>query len=438
MTRRMGGFLVERAHASRAVGVAWLALAACGERSVETRGTSDRTPWVEDSASPSASGSLPPPLPASVPLTSAAAPPLSKEQLAAALRDEATPISREVFESALLAVAHCESMTDTAFDPRCTAATELRAILSRKKAPGWRDEEVAGRYLRHPSAAVRQESASIVARRVFGPEASPGAGESAEARAFIAAVRSESEPRVLARMLRAADDGAHRSPALRELARLALDHAAGPVRQAAIDVVSRPKVLADVPASYARLVAMSKEDPEDAIRAHACKKLGETGEAAAVEHFREMLASPAVEPFVRGACFDGLVRTWVGTPQPERPSRSGYELTMKLVRVTPRGKDVVPASGLIALSYAAPVFRSEAWQIAVKDFFVADDVRSSIEDVMLDPAVDSYTREVCVSVLGHWDAHARLAELAAKLEAMPDADSKAVAKKALEASKKKD
>lgn len=426
----MGGFFARRGPGFHAAGVLWLSLVACGDRSVETHQTSDRTPWLDESAAPSASAA-PPALPASAPLASAVAPPLSKEQLDAALLDQKAPLTSEVFESALLGVADCE-LTDSVLEPKCTAMVQLMAVVWRRQAPGWRQEEVAARHLRHPSAVVRQEAATVLAHLVFGETASPSAADSAEARAFLVAVRSESEPRVLARMLQRAVDGAHRSPVLRELARLALDHRDDTVRRAAIDVLTRPKVIAEMPGAYERVVAMVTGEPDEFVRSHACIKLGETGESTAVDHLASRLATASLRPFERGSCFDGLVRTWAGSPHPDPPSRAGYEATMKLLRATPREMESVPSTGIVALSYVGPAFRSEAWQAGVKDFFVFGDVRNAVEEVLLDPAVGRTARGMCIFVLESWDEHARLAELAAKLGAMSDADSKLLAVKALQ------
>lgn len=408
-------------------GAALAILTSCGDGAKESALDGVRTPWVENEpASARAQAAPKPQLPPMTTLATSASAPMSKHALAAVVSNRSAPVSKEALESALLAVGECVPGW-TLFASDCRAVDDLASLLERTSGARWRPSEIGSWHLRHPAELVRYHAAQIVAREVFGAGSTRGL-ESEEARAYASALRSETSPKVASSMIRLAASAGHRSPVLRELFRAALENDDSLVRMAAVEALASPKVYAELADGRELLLGIMTKDPSWPVRGTACAALGGADDPSLLEPILIMMQAAETPTATRGACFEGIVRTWTSSPAPARPSREGYELTLKILRETPRDEDRPHNRGIIPMSSARNA----------GGFVVLADLRAALETIVLDPEAGELARDACIFTLGQWEERELLSGLAKKLAAMPDATSKRLVADATKAAAAKD
>jgi hypothetical protein len=282
---------------------------------------------------------------------------------------------------------------------------------------------------------VRERAASVVGSAAFGSFEPKGLG-SPEGKAYVAALRSETDPAVLRTFLSMSGEAAAMSETVRYAILRALDHDDRLVRFAAIDRLATPSIYAQVPRAYDTLVTLVTSDPAEVVRGYACAAFGKSDDERAFATIRKVLEANETPPEVRGACFEGLVQLWVGRPMPKVPSREAYELTLKLLTATPRDADMPHNRGVLALvpasAGARPSAAEQEWLEQVQGWFVRADLLRALEAIALDPAASVLTRDVALFVLAMWREEELVTALAKKLESAPDPDGKKLAAKARE------
>lgn len=284
----------------------------------------------------------PPPPPAAAPPK---APPLSEAQLAAFFATPTEKITAEVFETVLLRLESCK--VEPGWVERCPAYGDLVKVVQRYRGGDGFPGEPALRHLRHPSFAVRATAASFASQYTFGAEPMP----EREAR-YLDALRSENDPEMLASLVRHAGDGIKRNPAIRNLVLRSLGHFDPRVRREALAALGRPDVAPDVPDALLYIAPATKADRPLEERLSACAALGNVDDARVVAWLGTLLADDSLPLELHGACFAGLVGTWMRFPSPKVPSRAGYELTLRLLRAKPRPRAMAHPRGLRALGSA--------------------------------------------------------------------------------------
>jgi hypothetical protein len=368
-----------------------------------------------------------------VPLAPRPEPPLSKEALAKVVADARAPVTAEVFEAALLSLEACK--LERGFSARGCDERKALDVLRARPRSGFREVDVAARHLRHPAAAVRERAASIVGSRTFGSFEPSGLG-SPEGKAFVAALRSETEAPVLQTFLSLSGDAAAKSETVRYVVLRALEHEDTLVRFAAIDRLAVPSVYAEVPRAYDVFVRLVTSGATEAERGYACAAFGKTDDERAFATIRAELESAATPPEVRGGCFEGVVQLWIQRPFPRNPNRAAYELTLQLLTRTPRDADMPHNRGVLALALlrfrGAVSTEEQEWLEKTQGWYRRADLQAALESIVLDPAASVLTRDVAIFVLAMWGEETAVTELANKLERSQDPEGKRLAAKARE------
>lgn len=284
---------------------------------------------------------LPPPPPAPAPPN---APPLSEAQLAAFFATPSQKITAEVFETTLLRLASCT--IEPGWVERCAAYGDLMKVVQRYRGGDGFPGEPALRHLRHPSFAVRASAASFAAQYAFGKEPTP------EREAlYLDALRSETDPELLASLVRHAGSGMQRNAEIRNVVLRSLSHFDARVRREALAGIGRPDVAPDLPDAFLYIAPATKADRPLEERVEACAALGKVEDARVVPWLGALLADASSPLELHGACFEGLVGTWTRSPEPKNPSREGYELSLRLLRAKPRPRAMAHPRGLKALAH---------------------------------------------------------------------------------------
>jgi hypothetical protein len=284
---------------------------------------------------------LPPPPPAPTP----SAPPLSEAQLAAFFATPSQKITAEVFETTLLRLASCT--IEPGWVERCPAYGDLMKVVQRYHGGDGFPGEPAVRHLRHPSFAVRATAVSFASQYAFGSEPSP----EREAQ-YLDALRSETDPEMLASLVGHAGDGIKRNAAIRNFVLRSLSHFDPRVRRRALAAIGRPDVAPELPDAMLYIAPATKADRPLEERVEACAALGKVDDPRVVAWLGALLADASIPLELHGACFESLVGTWTRYPSPKVPSREGYELTLRLLRAKPRPRAMAHTRGLRALGAA--------------------------------------------------------------------------------------
>lgn len=303
-------------------------LAACSDPRADHE-AAGREGEGEGSRDPAASGTSSTAMLPAVPTTAtpigAPKPPMTKDEYAAFLKDEAAPLTTEAFETALLTVAAC-NFFKVGIDQNCRELSDYRVATSHKSTADRANGQIALKHLRHPAPSVRYLAVNTAALEAFSFDRT-----SENATKYFEAVRSEQDSAVLATLLGGLTPGARKDADVRDFALASLDHADPRVRTAAIRIVTDREVYAAAPLAFEKIVSATESDTDDKTRAAACAGLGETDDPRAVAPIHRLLRDAATPEEVLGGCFEGLVRTWTGAPYPKKPSKDGHDLTMKLL-----------------------------------------------------------------------------------------------------------
>lgn len=148
------------------------------------------------------------------------------------------------------------------------------------------------------------------------------------------ALSAETDPKALALLLLAlgaapADDAELRSTVVDLLARSDAE-----VRRAALRALADRAVAAKVPDYVARVRATLDRDESMAVREDACRFLARSEDEAAIAILEQAIFNPNLPNSLRLACAEGATRSWVDRPYPRRPSKKGYELSMKILEAS--------------------------------------------------------------------------------------------------------
>jgi HEAT repeat protein len=251
---------------------------------------------------------------------------------------------------------------------------------------------------------------------------------------FLEALQAESDPLVLANMLKNGVTGARKSPALRTFLLASIDHASPHVREVSARLLGDAEVLPEVPEAFERLAAKAQSDPDGHVRATACSALGAMQDDRAMPVFKAMLEGPSTPDEVRNGCFEGVVKSWAGFPYPKRPRRDAYEYTLELLSKKPRGPKT-PWRGVARLGWAKsevkPIDREgAAWLSNVRGFFDAKQVVAVLEDLVLDADAPLMARSEAIFVLRRQNEQELLKALARGLEKQKGPDAKTLATRA--------
>ncbi len=359
----------------------------------------------------------PPPAPTEEPK-----PPLSKEQLETYLKDPSAAVTAEVFETALLALSDC-TLDRYGVDYRCPARKSFNEVV-RRRVDYKERARVSLKHIRHPKPAVRYQAALSAPDAAFGTEASDTAPK-----AYIDALRSESEPTVLVQLVTGLHLGARKSDRVKKVLVSLIDHGDSRVREAVLRRFSDHEVAKGTPGIFERLATVVEKDADDRVRAEACASLAATENDAAIPIFEKMLAAPDTPKEVFAGCFEGAIQMWVGSPYPKKPSKVAYEATMKILERPGRSKDLPPWRGMSKLGLAKTEFKTydrdgKAWFDTAKAFYDKARLVRALEGIALDEKAEFLPRSSAMSALRQLGEQKRLKAMAPKIKVQKDRSSK--------------
>jgi len=383
-------------------------------------------------ASTPAADDEPPPPPAP---TEAAKPPMTKEQVSTFLKDESAKLTPEAYESLLLGVADCK-LEKYGVDSDCQGKKDLSASYKHKNDEYKKTNEVALKHLRHPSPAVRYEATSNAQSAAFGYDAKDDASK-----LYIDALRAEKDDYVLAHLV-AAHSGVRKSDRLRKYVFRYVDHKDARVREAALRVLSDQEVAADVKGHYEKFLEKTEKDSDERVRAEACEGLGASNNPAAITTYQKLLEASDTPDEVKEGCFSGLIQSWIDIPYPKKPSKEGYELTLKLLEKPGRTDKFPPWKGISKIGWAKTEFKpydsAKEWYAVAKPFYDKARVVKAVEALALDEKAGNLARDQALGVLKSLGEQKLLETMAPTLKGQKGDGAKRLAERAEKLSKEKD
>ncbi len=373
----------------------------------------------------------PPPAPTEQPK-----PPLTKEQVAAFLKDESQKLSADAFESLLLGIADCR-VDSFGVDYKCTGRKELSDGMKHKYEDFNMPGTVAIKHLRNPSAAVRYEAAVHASLRAFGYDAPAEAGTK-----YLEAAKAETDSVVLARFISGMYSGAKKNAEVREFIMKNVDHKENRVREECLRLMGEPETAKSMPGVFDKILEKTNSDPDDHVRSVACSALSATEDPKAIPVFQKIIEDSSTKDELRQGCFEGLVETWTGYPYPKSPNKDGYELTMKVLEGKTRSKEMPPWRGLSKLGYAKTEYKDydksgKDWYNTAKAFYDKARLVKAVQAVAADDKAAYMARSESLYILKRLGEQKMLGELAATIKKQSGYDAKGLSESAEKYSKEK-
>jgi hypothetical protein len=321
----------------------------------------------------------------------------SASPLEAFFADDRAALTPVLYEQLILELATCK-MTDSGIEPRCPANERLRRARSRNtvlKDLAAMNSAIGRRLLDHESPAVRFQAATMM-QSFFG-------AEPASQKVVIDAAKKEKEGPVLLALLRVVGSRVKENTDVRALLLGYVDHPEEAVRREALGwlVSSFAEGLDEV---WSRAAEKLEKDPSENVRAYVCDRLYGSSDERALASIKKLLADPATPKKVYQGCWNGLIKTWTGFPQPKKPLKAGYELTLEILKKKPRSADLPPWSGIATLRAAKTDFPPEDrigadWYAAVKPWYKKDKLVAALLDLVNDPKANWLARTGALSVM---------------------------------------
>jgi hypothetical protein len=300
--------------------------------------------------------------------------------LEAFLKDEKAALTPAIYEMLLLGLKDCK-LKGSGIDKGCAGYKTLKKARGRKTALkdlAGASKGIGAKHIGHASPAVRLQSAQMMAS-VFGSDDST--------QSIIGkAARVEKNPVVLRAMLRTIGSRHMKTPELKQLFMDMADHADEGVRTEVV-IWFLSSFSKGVDDTYAKAITMLDGDASMKLRAMACEKLYGSHNPKAIDHLKKYLKAADTDDKLYTGCFKGAVKTWTGYPKPETPLKAGYELTLEILKATPRTENRPPWNGINGLG--ASTFKTknsfdEKWVAAVKDWYKVADLAAALADVAKD------------------------------------------------------
>lgn len=359
----------------------------------------------DDSAAPSVAASAPLAAPRLVVVVDQAA-------IDAYLADENAKLTEPVYESLVAALGACE-LKDFGVDYKCPANEKLQKARTRKdfyRQSSPLNTPVGKKLIAHDKPAVRAEAARLL-RSLLGAQKD-------SIQLVIDAAKSETHPTVLKFMIESVGTELDDSDAAVAFVLKSADHESPLVRTEALSWLLR-RDGKGVAGGFDKVLEKLEKDTDVGVRRSVCSHLYGTEEERAVDVLEKMVQDKSLPQELRAGCFEGLIRTWTGAPQPKRPSQKGHELTMKILEQKPRDNDNPPWQGMYTLSFAKTEPKtnfSKDWLEAVKPFYKQERLVAALESLVLDKDASYLARTSALDVLrGLGEKKATFDALATKL-----------------------
>lgn len=347
--------------------------------------------------------------------------------LQAFLKDENAPLTPEIEEKLLVAMKDCK-VSDTGIDSGCQEYKNWNSARGRKTATKQLlggSNNLGTRHIGDESPAVRLKSAELMGS-LFGTEAN-------SQKVLVEAANKEQVPGVLTAMIRSVGSRHKQNPDINALLLKNADHPSEAVRGEALSWFTTS--FGGVPGTFEKVVEKIDKDPSVKLRGRLCARLyGSSDERALVTINKYLSAKDTPEELFRG-CWDGMIATWTGFPNPEKPLAKGYELTMKMLNTTPRTKQRPPWTGMSSLRAAKTDIKptdtfGQAWLTKVKPFYKKEKLVAALEGVAADTNTEWMARTGALETMKELgDAKESLLRLQKKYATLDKGDDNLVKKK---------
>ncbi|NUP09875.1 MAG: HEAT repeat domain-containing protein [Polyangiaceae bacterium] len=404
-----------------------------GDEKAASSGDASKEPGSATTAPKPVADDEPPPPPAPTEEPKA---PLTNEQVQSFLKDDAAKMGPDQFESLLLAVGSC-NIDRFGVDYQCPAKKALSDGYKHKVEDYKKHNQVALKHIRHPKPAVRYEAASAAENAAFGYDAKDDADK-----LYIDAVRAETDPIVLAHMVSTWYTGARKSARARKVLVRLLDHSDARVREQAANRLSDKDVAKEIEGHYDLFLAKVEKDSDERVRAQACSGLSATEKEDAIAVFQKYVEGADTPQELRDGCFDGLVASWVGIPYPKKPSKAGYELTLKILEKSDRTEKFPPWKGMSKLNQARTEFKDydssgKEWYAAAKDFYDKARLVKALNALAIDSKAGYMARSEALYTLKRLGEQKLLETIGTTIKGQSGHDAKSLSERADKLSKEK-
>lgn len=287
--------------------------------------------------------------------------------------NKAKGVTVEAYEALLLKLNTCQ-VTPNGIDRKCEA---YKALRQARKNRGTQVKDWGGamaglgrKHIKHTHPAVRIQAASLMGS-IFGTsEQSQGV--------LIEAAKTEKDAGVLKQLLRTLASSIGKNEAVKALMMANADHADDKVRMEVISALTSPWAKGTTD-TLEKAMALVEKDPKPDVRNYACRRLGERADERVLPLLTKLTRSPGKDGKLYSACFRGIIAMWSSPVAHAKPSKRAYELTLKLLKRTPRSSQHPPWTAIPAMEWArqkrfrdnAPWFKPKAL-VAVLGQIVGD------------------------------------------------------------------
>ncbi len=319
------------------------------------------------------------------------------DPVAAFLADKSQPLTPEIEEKLLLALKSCK-VDDNGIQPRCPEYRNFNQARVRKwKAadPAAEGAAIGLKHLGDESPAVRLMSARMMGAKTGSSPATR--------KALLAAADKEKVAGVLVSMLRALGPHQQGDAGIGKLLMKSADSPSQRVRMEAMGWLLTPAGAA-IDGSFKKISDALAKDPSAQVRTYLCSRLYGSGNADAIPLLQKYLLAKDTPPQMMGGCFQGLVGAWTGYPRPKKPSKEAYELTLKVLKATPRTEQRPPWTGISSLRAARTDIRpgdagGKKWLDNVKGWYKQQDLLAALESVAGDLDANWLARSSALDVM---------------------------------------
>ena len=250
--------------------------------------------------------------------------------------------------------------------------------------------------------------------------------KSADLQYYVGQITKEQDPKVLATGLKSLMNNLAHSPELYGFYKKNASHENAEVRQSAMQglINSNNKAAAGIEAEGLKFL----DDPDEKIRAQACRELLRNGNSQALPKVQDMLKSAETsQAAVLGKCAEGLLTLWYDKPFFKKFDAQAYKLTLEYLNKTPRSGDL-PAWTVLSTLKETP---KDAWKSLAKDY-KGSEVTAALAAVAKDPNASKNARENAIAAIA---VHGAKADLEALADALKDDPMAKAVEKALQKAK---
>ena len=301
--------------------------------------------------------------------------------------DAAVGFSLARYERSMLQISDC-AVDARGSDRACAgwAAVDTERSDNTALIGEWTEQlaDLGARHIADPQPAVRLHAARLLINA--------GANEPGRIARVVEAAVAERDPRVLAAMIAMAGPDARRD----DVRALLIGHASHASPRVRIEVVTwlTARTAVGTEDTLEAALDMIATDADDDVRARGCRSLGDRGEPRVLPTLERLTTSPETPSALYQACFAALIAMWCGPIPPQAPNQRAYDLTLELLRATPRSPLRPAWKALTALKWAADDTLAER-----APWIEQRALHAALAEIVADPRADWMARTTAIDQL---------------------------------------